>query len=60
METTGSDYLITKIIVILEKPADWLKWLVVRKDSALRSKIWEYVDPTILEEELKDIEKEKP
>jgi hypothetical protein len=60
METTDSDLLITKATVILEKPSDWLKWLVIRKDSAKRSKIWEYVDPTLPEEKVKSIEGEKP
>ncbi|PSN58747.1 hypothetical protein BS50DRAFT_538340, partial [Corynespora cassiicola Philippines] len=54
------DQLITKETVILDKPSDWTKWLFLRKDSADRNGVWEYCNPELTAETVKDITKEKP
>jgi hypothetical protein len=35
-------------------------WLFLRKDSAERTYVWEYVNPLLKEEEVKKTDKEKP
>ena len=57
---TEGDLLITKATVILERPADWQRWLFLRKDSAERNDLWQYVDPSLSEEQVRKIEQEKP
>jgi hypothetical protein len=58
--TTEGDLLITKTTVILEKPADWQRWLFLRKDSAERHDLWQYIDPSLKTEQVKKVEQEKP
>ncbi|KAF1359112.1 hypothetical protein EJ07DRAFT_178703 [Lizonia empirigonia] len=38
---TEGDLIITKATFILEKPADWQRWLFLRKDSAERNDLWQ-------------------
>jgi putative SOS response-associated peptidase YedK len=57
---TEGDLLITKATVILEKPADWQRWLFLRKDSAERNDLWQYIDPSLKAEQVKRVEQEKP
>jgi putative SOS response-associated peptidase YedK len=47
MATTELDGLITRTIVILEKPADWEEWMFLRKDSANRHQLWSMVNPDL-------------
>lgn len=54
------DLLITKATVILEKPGDWQRWLFLRKDSAERNDLWQYLDPSLKAEQVRRIEQEKP
>ncbi|KAF2023385.1 hypothetical protein EK21DRAFT_81065, partial [Setomelanomma holmii] len=57
---TEGDLLITKATVILERPSDWQRWLFLRKDSAERNDLWQYVDPSLNAEQVRRIEQEKP
>ncbi|KAF1360728.1 hypothetical protein EJ07DRAFT_114190 [Lizonia empirigonia] len=57
---TEGDLLITKATVILEKPADWQRWLFLRKDSAEKNDLWQYVDPSLNGDQVRRIEQEKP
>jgi hypothetical protein len=57
---TEGDLLITKATVILEKPADWQRWLFLRKDSAERNDLWQYIDPSLKAEQVRSVEQEKP
>jgi len=57
---TEGDLLITKATVILERPGDWQRWLFLRKDSAERNDLWQYLDPSLKAEQVKRIEQEKP
>ena len=52
--------MITKATVILERPGDWQRWLFLRKDSAERNDLWQYLDPSLKEEQVKKIEQERP
>ena len=45
-------------MVILDKPEDWKTWLQLRRSSADRHGLWEYVDPSKQEEELKNLANE--
>ena len=54
----NSDYVVTKSSVILDKPKDWQTWLQLRRSSADRHGLWEYVDPSKQEEELKNLANE--
>ena len=54
----NSDYVVTKSSVILDKPEDWQTWLQLRRSSADRHGLWEYVDPSKQEEELKNLANE--
>ncbi|KAF1980314.1 hypothetical protein BU23DRAFT_548474 [Bimuria novae-zelandiae CBS 107.79] len=40
---TEADSLVTKSTVVLNRPADGTKWLFLRKDSAERNQLWQYV-----------------
>jgi hypothetical protein len=57
---TEGDLLITKITVILERPGNWQRWLFLRRDSAERNDLWQYLDPLLKAEQVKRIEQEKP
>lgn len=46
--------------VILRKPDDWSRWLYIRKISANRNGLWEYVNPDLIAETLKKLEDERP
>jgi hypothetical protein len=50
--TTDSSGLITKTTVILEKPSDWSNWLMLRRDKAESTDIWDYCNPDQPKEEL--------
>jgi hypothetical protein len=57
---TEGDFLITKATVILKRPGDWQRWLFLRKDSAERNDLWQYLNPSLKAEQVKRIEQEKP
>jgi hypothetical protein len=40
------DPSITRVTIILDQPSDWANWLFLRKDTAQRHDLWEYVDPS--------------
>ena len=46
--------------VTLKQPDDWSKWLFTRKISADRNGLWEYVNPDLPLERLKNLESERP
>ncbi|KAK7178184.1 integrase catalytic, partial [Paraphaeosphaeria sporulosa] len=52
--------LITKATVILAQPADWQKWIFLRKDSAERNSLWKYVNPDVAEESIPSLDAEEP
>ncbi|KAF2732065.1 hypothetical protein EJ04DRAFT_609078, partial [Polyplosphaeria fusca] len=56
--TSDQDLLITKATVILDKPSDWTDWLFLRKDSADRNGLWQYVDPDLSKDKVKKQGKE--
>jgi hypothetical protein len=43
--TTESDPAVTRVTVVLNRADDWHKWLFIRKDTAQKSELWQYVDP---------------
>jgi hypothetical protein len=45
MMTTKSDPAVTRVTVVLEQADDWHKWLFIRKDTAQKNELWQYVDP---------------
>jgi hypothetical protein len=57
---TEGNLLITKATVILERPGDWQKWLFLRRYSAERNDLWQYLDPSLKVDQVKRIEQEKP
>jgi hypothetical protein len=60
MATQEQEMQVTRASVILRKPDDWSKWLFTRKMSADRNSLWEYVDPDLSLEKLKNLEDERP
>lgn len=52
--------MVIKATAILERPGDWQRWLFLRKDSAERNDLWQYVDPSLKAEHVRRIEQEKP
>jgi hypothetical protein len=57
---TEGNLLITKATVILERPGDWQKWLFLRRYSAERNDLWQYLDSSLKADQVKRIEQEKP
>ncbi|KAF2023764.1 hypothetical protein EK21DRAFT_118454 [Setomelanomma holmii] len=55
-----ADSLVIKATVVLNKPSDWTKWLFLRKDSAERNQLWQYVDPSLSDDQVRKIETEQP
>ena len=45
MMTTESDPAVTRVTVVLDRADDWHKWLFIRKDTAQKNELWQYVDP---------------
>ena len=45
--TTKSDPVVTQVTVIHDRANDWHKWLFIRKDTAQKNKLWQYVDPAV-------------
>lgn len=43
--TTESDPAVTRVTVVLDRADDWHKWLFIRKDTAQKHELWQYVDP---------------
>lgn len=43
--TTESDPAVTRVTVVLDRADDWHKWLFIRKDTAQKNDLWQYVDP---------------
>ncbi|KAF2820789.1 hypothetical protein CC86DRAFT_304141, partial [Ophiobolus disseminans] len=43
--TTESDPAVTRVTVVLDRADDWHKWLFIRKDTAQKNELWQYVDP---------------
>ncbi|KAF2728668.1 hypothetical protein EJ04DRAFT_503734 [Polyplosphaeria fusca] len=43
--TTESDPVVTQVTVVLDRADDWHKWLFIRKDTAQKNDLWQYVDP---------------
>lgn len=43
--TTESDPAVTRVTVVLDRANDWHKWLFIRKDTAQKNDLWQYVDP---------------
>ena len=43
--TTESDPAVTQVTVVLNRADDWHKWLFIRKDTAQKNELWQYVDP---------------
>jgi hypothetical protein len=60
MATQEQEMQVMRASVILRKPNDWSKWLFMRKISADRNSLWEYVNPDLTAESLKKLEAEKP
>jgi hypothetical protein len=60
METQEQEIQVTRASIILRKPYDWSEWLFMRKISADRKSLWEYVNPDLTAETLKKLEDEKP
>ena len=60
MSAFEQDQLVTKASVILRKPDDWELWLAVKRDIALRHRIWPYVNPNLSVDELRQLEQERP
>jgi hypothetical protein len=42
--TTESDPAVTRVTIVLDRADDWHKWLFIRKDTAQKHKLWQYVD----------------
>ena len=40
-----NDPAVTRVTVVLDKPADWHSWLFIRKDTCLQHNLWEFVNP---------------
>jgi hypothetical protein len=57
---TKGDLLITKATVMLERPGNRQRCLFLRRDSAERNDLWQYLDPLLKAEQVKRIEQEKP
>jgi hypothetical protein len=55
MATTELDGPITRMTVILEKPADWKEWIFLRKDIADRHHLWSIVNPDLDEAALEKL-----
>jgi hypothetical protein len=53
--TTKSDPAITRITVVLDKPSDWHNWLFIRQNSAQRTNLLQYVNPSIAVDELPEL-----
>lgn len=43
--TTESDPVVTRVTVVLDRAEDWHKWLFIRKDTAQKHELWQYVNP---------------
>jgi hypothetical protein len=43
--TTESEPAVTRVTVVLDRADDWHKWLFIRKDTAQKNELWQYVDP---------------
>jgi hypothetical protein len=59
MVTQEQEMQVTRALVTLKKSDDWSKWLFMRKISADRNSVWEYVNPDLLPERLKKLEDER-
>ena len=60
MASHANDFLITKATVILAQPGDWQKWIFLRKDSAERNSLWQYVNPDVAEDRIPSLDAEEP
>ncbi|KAF1963872.1 hypothetical protein BU23DRAFT_641256 [Bimuria novae-zelandiae CBS 107.79] len=45
--TTKSDPAVTRVTIVLDRADDWHKWLFIRKDTAQKNDLWQYVNPAI-------------
>ena len=45
MTIESSDPAVTRVTVVLDRADDWHKWLFIRKDTAQKHELWQYVDP---------------
>ncbi|KAF1938014.1 hypothetical protein EJ02DRAFT_355431 [Clathrospora elynae] len=45
--TTESDPAVTRVTVVLDRADDWHKWLFIRKDTAQKNELWQYVNPAM-------------
>jgi hypothetical protein len=45
MAIESSDPAVTRVTVVLDRADDWHKWLFIRKDTAQKNELWQYVDP---------------
>jgi hypothetical protein len=43
--TTESDPAVTRVTVVLNQADDWYKWLFIRKDTAQKNELWQYINP---------------
>ena len=50
--TTESDPAVTRVTVVLDRAEDWHKWLFIRKDTAQKNELWQYVDPATMAADL--------
>jgi hypothetical protein len=60
MATQEQGLVVAKESVTLRNPADWLKWLFLRKDTASRNNLWPYVNPDLARSELLSLKTEEP
>lgn len=54
------DTQVTKTSIILRRPVDWPRWLLIIRAYADQYELWEYVDPDLPIDQLKTLEAEKP
>jgi hypothetical protein len=45
MTIESSHPAVTRVTVVLERADDWHEWLFIRKDTAQKYELWQYVDP---------------
>ncbi|KAF2006906.1 hypothetical protein P154DRAFT_615013 [Amniculicola lignicola CBS 123094] len=55
MDDYTGGYVLTKNSVDLDKPEDWANWLQLRRSSANQHNLWEYINPSTKEENLKKL-----
>jgi hypothetical protein len=45
--TTELDPAVTRVTVVLDRADKWHNWLFIRKDTAQKNELWQYVDPAM-------------